>query len=394
MKRLFIALITLCLPTSALVSAGELELSGYVAGEARGFIQSPAYPDQEDGVQMSLILEPELHYSSGGHTFTLIPFARWDDWDDERTHADLREAYWRYEFGDWEILTGADRVFWGVTESRHLVDIINQTDALEDIDNEDKLGQPMIALSTYKDWGALQLFLLPYFREREFPGREGRLRGPLPISENARYESSAEEWHQDLAIRYSHFIGDWDLGLHVFHGTAREPQLIPNEDGSELTPFYAIITQGGADIQYTHEAWLWKLEALVRDGQGDTFAAAVGGLEYTLYQIFGSDADLGLLTEYHKDERDETAPPTIYNDDIFAGLRLAANDTQDSQLLLGAVFDTENDSTFIFAEAERRFGNSWIVQLEARIFSNIDPEDPGTIFERDDFVSLSAQRHF
>ena len=42
------------------------------------------------------------------------------------------------------LLVGAAKVFWGTAESRHLVDIINQTDAVEDIDEEDKLGQPMV----------------------------------------------------------------------------------------------------------------------------------------------------------------------------------------------------------------------------------------------------------
>ena len=57
------------------------------------------------------------------------------------------------------------------------------------------------------------------------------------------------------------------------------------------------IHQLGADVQYTREAWLWKLEAIGREGQGDTFAALVGGLEYTFYQVGKSAADVGLLAE-------------------------------------------------------------------------------------------------
>jgi hypothetical protein len=33
----------------------------------------------------------------------------------------------------------------------HLVDIINQTDGVESIDGEDKLGQSMMAFSLFKD---------------------------------------------------------------------------------------------------------------------------------------------------------------------------------------------------------------------------------------------------
>lgn len=66
--------------------------------------------------------------------------------------------------------------FWGVAEARHLVDIINQTDEVENFDREDKLGQPMINLALINNWGTLDFFLLTGFRDRTFPGREGRLR--------------------------------------------------------------------------------------------------------------------------------------------------------------------------------------------------------------------------
>jgi hypothetical protein len=83
-------------------------------------------------------------------------------------------------------------VFWGVTESSHLVDIINQSDFVENIDTEDKLGQPMVSLRWLPEWGTLDLFLMPLHRERTFQGLAGRPRLPLPIDQdNPVYESSA-----------------------------------------------------------------------------------------------------------------------------------------------------------------------------------------------------------
>ena len=81
----------------------------------------------------------------------------------------------------WDLTAGFDKVFWGVMESSHLVDYINQTDAVEDVDGEDKLGQPMLHLGLQRDWGDLNFFYLPYFRERTFPGRHGRLRAFLVV---------------------------------------------------------------------------------------------------------------------------------------------------------------------------------------------------------------------
>jgi len=353
-------------------AAGSFELSGSLAGEVRGFVEKPKFPGQFSRFQPSLAITPELSYESDDrrHQASVVPYLRLDAQDDDRTHADLREAYWRYIGDDWEALVGVNTVFWGVTESRHLVNIINQIDQVEDIDEEDFLGQPMMNLATQQDWGRLDLFVLPGFRTRTFPGRKGRLRSALPVDEDAaEFDSDLGRAHVDVAARYAHFLGDWDLGAYYFYGTGREPRLVPNATGTRLEPRYDLVHQGGLDLQYTQDAWLWKLEAIIREGQGDVFAAMVGGFEYTLFQVFESAADLGLLAEYLYDGRDEDeAPPTSFDNDVFLGSRLALNDVQDTTVLSGAVVDVEDGSTALFVEAERRLGASWKLEVESRLF--------------------------
>ncbi len=63
---------------------GELRMSGFVAAELRGFIESPQFREQFDGAQPSLILNPEFRYrvDEGVHRFSLIPFLRLDARDD------------------------------------------------------------------------------------------------------------------------------------------------------------------------------------------------------------------------------------------------------------------------------------------------------------------------
>ena len=378
--------------------AGEFELSGSLAGEVRGFVQEPKFPSQFSHFQPSLAITPEFSYDSDDrrHQVSLVPYLRLDARDDERTHADLREGYWRYISDDWEALVGVDTVFWGVTESRHLVNVINQIDQVEDIDEEDFLGQPMVNLATQQDWGRLDVFVLPGFRERTFPGRKGRLRTALPVDEDAAdFDSDLGQAHVDVAARYTHFFGDWDVGASYFYGTGREPRLVPNATATRLEPRYDLIHQGGLDLQYTQDAWLWKLEAIVREGQGDVFAAAVGGFEYTFFQIFESAADLGLLAEYLYDGRDEgKAPPTSADNDVFVGARLALNDVQDTTALLGAVVDVEDRSTALFVEAARRLGDSWKLELESRLFLGVSDSNPLNAFEDDDFVALRLSYFF
>ena len=203
---------------------------GKVSVETRIFPNGPAFPDQRHATASpSLALEPEFAWESntGERLFRITPFVRIDANDGRRTHVDLREASALFLGDSWTLFTGVGKVFWGTTEAHHLVDIVNQTDGVEDIDTEDKLGQPMINVTLERDWGALDVFLLPYFRERTYAGDRGRLRGPLPILADAVYQAQAERWHPDVAVRWSSFTGDLDLGVSAFRGTSREPRLVP-----------------------------------------------------------------------------------------------------------------------------------------------------------------------
>ena len=382
-----------------LAEAYDTRLAGFVGAELRGFVEDARFDSQFDGLQPSLILQPEftLLPENSDNQFNFIPFARLDSRDSRRTHFDVREAYWLHVSEEWELLAGVNRVFWGVAESRHLVDIINQTDLIEDLDGEDKLGQPMINLSTQQDWGAVSLFVMPWFRERTFPGKNGRLRFPLVTDGDPDYQSSDKQHRLDVALRYSHYIGEWDFGVSYFNGTGREPRFLLNNNATRLVPFYDLIKQVGTDIQFTHEGWLWKFEGLWRAQHGDHFLATVGGFEYTLYQLAGSATDLGLLLEYSWDGRSSNpadAPPILFDDDIFVGTRLTLNDVQDSELLAGFVVDRDSRASQLTVEAERRLSDHWNMELESRWFINSGNNNVVSAFRDDSNVTLRLSRYF
>ncbi len=390
------ALVT-CMPL--LAEAYDTRMAGFVAADLRAFPQDGQFDDQFNGLQPSLVAQPEVlvQHDNGADRFNFIPFARLDSRDSRRSHADIREAYWLHIGEDWELLAGINRVFWGVTEFRHLVDIVNQTDLVEDLDGEDKLGQPMVKLATQQDWGELSLFVLPWFREETFPGKHGRLRFPLVTDGNAGYQSSDGRKHVDFALRYSHYIGAWDFGLSYFKGTSREPRFLLNQDATRLVTFYDLINQVGTDIQYTREGWLWKFEGLWRAQHGDHFTAAVGGLEYTLYQIHETDADLGLLLEYSYDGRNDDpaeAPPVIFDDDFFFGARLTLNDVQASELLAGFAIDRSDRAAQLSLEASRRLDNHWATELEGRWFLNSGDSGVLSAFKQDSYLTVRLLRYF
>ena len=98
-----------------------------VSAELRAFTESPV-DTRQHGANLSLSAEVEYHnaWDDGRHALTVRPFVRVDQHDDKRTHADLREAVWTFHDSGFEVRLGVDKVFWGVTEVYHLVDIINQ----------------------------------------------------------------------------------------------------------------------------------------------------------------------------------------------------------------------------------------------------------------------------
>ncbi|MCH8929139.1 MAG: hypothetical protein IIB39_10560 [Candidatus Marinimicrobia bacterium] len=380
------------------IAQTRAELSGSVSVESRIYQNSPLFPEQHRNY-LSAAFNPEYYveWSDGDQGLIIAPFLRLDQFDSERTHFDIREFIWRLSKRDFDLKIGIGKVFWGVTESQHLVDIINQTDQVESPDGEEKMGQPMINLTIIKDWGFLDLFILPGFRERTFIGNEGRLRFPFIIdTKRSQFEATNENQHIDFAARWTHSINIFDIGLSHFYGTSREPLLVQtglNNGSPTFSPRYDLINQTGLDLQASLGGWLWKFEGIVRSGQQRQFTALTFGFEYTLVGIMDSDADLGIISEYLYDDRGNDAF-TIFENDLFLGARLALNDVQSSALLAGVIFDNDSGSKLLRVEGSRRFGADWVVELEMAGFYGAKPFDLIYAFRKDDYLELKVFKYF
>ena len=140
---------------------------------------------------------------------------------------------------------------------------------------------------------------------------------------------------------------------------------------------------------------MWKFEGILREGQGHTFAATVFGFEYTFFQAFDSDADLGILLEHLYDGRNPNdAPIASLENDLFFGMRYTFNDINDTNVLAGFVTDLEDESNSVRLEADRRIGNHWRAELVSQWFSNTRDDSITASFNDDDFTSLNISRFF
>lgn len=339
----------------------------------------------------------ELYQSfDSGAEMKVEPFVRVDTADGNRSHADLRICSLVSPIEHGFVTLGIDKVFWGVTEFVHLVDIINQTDLVESIDGEEKLGQPMVHVAGIHDWGTLGLYVMPYFRERTFPGQGGRFRSPQVIDESAaRFASGSRQTSPDVALRYSHTLGKVDAGIYQFFGTSREPLLEKNEDSQDnvLSPYYEEIAQSAVDLQFVYGQWLWKAEGVYRISSKDRGTAAVCGFEYTLVKPLARVAGLGLIGEYVHDDR-QISDIAIYDDDIMIGLRIDLDDPETTEFLFGMVQDTERATTIFTVEAGRQLADSWKIEVQGALLAQIADSDPATFYQNDSFIRLEIKYFF
>ena len=216
------------------------------------------------------------------------------------------------------------------------------------------------------------------------------------------YDSPAEEWHIDLAARYSRSVGPLDLGVSVFDGTSREPSFIPTIRGAALTlvPHYAQIRQYGLDAQLTIEAWLIKLEAIRREGarnrpdmrnplgKEEDFAAFAAGVEYTFYTVFESNADISLLGEWSYDERERRSTNRYQNDAFVAG-RLALNDVESTEFVASLIADIDYETYLLGFEARRDLSDRWTAKVEGAVMLDVDREDLIYDTRRDGYIVLN-----
>ncbi len=392
--------------TTIINTAHSGEFSGYIGGQARVFFEDPLSPVQHNSY-LSAVTEPEYshEWADGTNNLDVKLFYRVDQYDEQRTHGDIRELSWTGVSDNWEVLAGISKVFWGVAETQHLVDIVNQTDLVENLDGEDKLGQPMIRASTERDWGTVDFFILPGFRERTFPGPEGRPRPNIVIDteQDAIYDFSAGKNHIDLAARYSHYISEWEFGLSFFSGTGREPTDFKPVGVSPVgepvvIPIYSLINQIGLDGQAFFGDWTWKLEAInteARSGdkKGINSFQTVGGFEYTLVGLADSNMDLGFVVEYHYSDK-RIYENTIFDNDLATALRFVFNDVQSTELLAGLTTDADTQSIGSFIEASRRLGESWTVEAQVRTFHGTEENRPLYSFRFDNFAQFDLNYHF
>ena len=76
------------------------------------------------------------------------------------------------------------------------------------------------------------------------------------------------------------------------------------------------------------------------------------------------------------------------------GLRLAVNDAAGTELLAGFSQDLDSSSRSFSLEASRRFGDNWLLSLEARSLFDLPEDDLFYSLRDDGFIQLELAYYF
>ena len=359
---------------------------GYVGLEAHYYPQEGA-GDQGHG-NAAGIAELELFdFLGDAWTAKLTPFARLDAVDTSRHRFDLREAELEYQSGPWTFSGGMRKVSWSVTESVNLVphqvvDILNQRDLAGDPSGKEKLGAAMLRGAWQGERVLAEAFILPWFREREFPSTEARehpFSGAVDLPGEVSYTDGNEEFQPGFALRLEAVLGPANLAFIQSRGYAPQPALSFDTATGALNSLYYQVDMSAVTVQASVGTWLLKTESawfdtgLNPDGFSvpDSYFSTVTGVEYTFIRP-SKTADLSVIAEWMYDERGDGLDGVQFQNDLFAGLRWAANDLFGTEIVGGVVHDLEADAAIFHAEYKRRIGDSQRLEVVVRAFSAED----------------------
>lgn len=400
-----------CLPASS--NAAKLTSKGELRLETRVF-SDDGDPDTVDAA-LGLMGRVEAKYRSKPFAAKARLFGRLDRQDVDRTLLVVEELWLETKKWDIELRVGADIVNWTATEAFHPADIVNARNLDSDVENYEKLGEPMVALSRRVGHGELRLLFMPYYSTPILTSPRSRLSflpagftfGPvLRVEQSGAF--TEDEFGAQGAVRFTQTIGDADIGLHIVHHMDRsQPEVVFDPELGLPRPVFRKVTQLGGTYQQVFDALVAKVELGYRVfadpdpsrfgplPERDHLLAAVG-FEYGVLHDSGVESTFILEGQSAFFADDEVRPFLgVFQRDAALGYRVALNDAHSSEALVTTIVDLEDpDRVFFNASFSRRVFETWTVSAAVRLVFGPSTADGLVIPAASDHVRLFVTRYF
>jgi hypothetical protein len=369
---------------SSFDSRGELAL------ETRAFL-----PDDDattDDTALGLFSRLEWTHQHEPWQERLRIIGRVDAVDEERSRVVLEEAWLQYWRGRLKLRLGADIVNWTATEAFHPADVINARNLDSDLENYEKIGEPLLLVAwSLSEQATLELYLMPGYMAPILPSRRSRLRlvppdadvgGRVLVNRNGHF--TEDIIGPQAALRFRATWGSADFSLHVLeHMDRSQPLVVLDPTSDQLHAVFLTVRQLGVTYSHVFGSLITKLEASYRNFVRVEDTARFGvlpdrdhstvalGLEYGFVHEGGSEstafAEAEAVFGLSEQERYEVNP---FQRDVLIGYRYAWNDEDSRALLVSAIFDLEHGSEYLVnASYEQRLGETWGIELGARLIN-------------------------
>jgi hypothetical protein len=411
--------------------SGTWDSRGVLAFESRGFPDDnePRTVDQGAG----LFGRFELSYERGPWSGRARAFSRVDGYDEDRSLVVVEESWLQAKSSWLRLRAGIDIVNWTATEAFHPADVLNARNIDSDVENYEKIGEPMAVLAlSLPTRTTLELYALPFIMEPVFTSPRSRLSFGAPgVATGAPLfadrDGEIRREHNDGtldgddvvpqgAAQIRQVIGSADLAVQlVYHTDRSEPIITIDPATGVASPLFLPVLHTGLTYQHVFDALIVKVEAAHRQftmpDEGTVFTVygpelpewdhttAALGLEYGMAHESGAESTFLLEGQsVFGVERNVRLALTPFQRDALVGYRYAFNDEQSREILLSGIVDLERDREFLVsASYGQRLGETWGLRLSVRIIESEATKAPAIgldALKEADLVRLVLTRYF
>lgn len=298
-------------------------------------------------------------------------YGRYDPKDDNSTHLDARELYFRVPVtSEIEVEAGFKPLAWGVVASKSVVNVADQLDRLEGLTSREKLGRPMVGATISQGSVQVKVHRLLWNRTRDFPGARKRLTIPVDRRRDAFIDSS--ECSSSYAARFQQSFSRADLGLTYYNGVNIDPSITAEQLNDESV---AVLTYGAVEVWGVYSSfeigpWLINAEGAHRREFYGVEKSLVAGLERRFDGFLQGNIQLNL--EYLYDSRKNHTSTLLSSNHAYVSASYVFNDFSNTRISLTGYIGLGDAPSAYDLSVSRTFSGIWNLAMSLRKFDDLD----------------------
>jgi len=290
----------------------------------------------------------------------------------------VEELTFNYGAGPLDFRIGVGDVSWGHSDVRSPVDVMAPRAVFLDAYNGARLGQPLLGLSAFSQWGDLEAVVFPFPRSPYMGGR-------LQRTWNGSSVRSELGWGESPigGIRMTRVLGSTDIALSYVHGGERTLWISSDRPG-EANVVIPSLRQGGLEVQLELGSVVLHTEGSLAERDGDNEARIVAGAEWYPKPYLTFMIEQGLTSL----ERSQASPLV---DDIMLGGQLVTEEIRFSSQVF---IDPDSGNQHYFVEARWTPTGRTAFELQLITWAGDTTQEPELALRQGNVLRASLLRYF